>query len=78
MAFSGDEFIVMKNRSEVARGYGWREGCDLERVVGGRFCFVCIMEEFCILIMVVVINALIYTCGKFHRSTHTKSACKNW
>ena len=38
MAFSRDEFIVMKNRSEVARAYGWREGCDLERVVGGRFC----------------------------------------
>ena len=30
------------------------------------------MEEFSILIMVVVINALIYTCGKFHRSTHTQ------
>ena len=50
-------------------GSGWRKGVTLNRVVGRRFGFVCILKQFCILIMVV--NTLIYTCNQFHRYTHT-------
>ena len=50
-------------------GSGWRKGVTLNRVVGRRFGFVCILKQFCILIMVV--NTLIYTCNQFCRYTHT-------